>query len=111
MSFVTILLTCHFFYFHYRNAALRVSGLDWASIAPCAKWMEPYYQVLEEEERINPIRLLETNDQIEMSYGLSHICPNLIKDHSHIIQTHSTSLDLFVSFLLLFYLKISILTC
>ncbi|CAO1351384.1 unnamed protein product [Diamesa hyperborea] len=78
-----------------KNAALRVSGLDWASIAPCAKWMEPYYQVLEEEETINPIRLLETNDQIEMSYGLSHICPNLIKDHSHIIQTHSTSLDLF----------------
>lgn len=63
--------------------------------------MEPYYQVLEEEETINPIRLLETNDQIEMSYGLSHICPNLIKDHSHIIQTHSTSLDLFVSLLFL----------
>lgn len=80
-----------------KTAATRVSGLDWASIAPCAKWMEPYYQVLEEEADCNPIKLMEMNEQVEMSYGLTHICPNLTQDPSHIIQTHSTSLDTFVS--------------
>lgn len=80
-----------------KNVATRVSGLDWATLAPCAKWMEPYFQVLEEEADINPIILLEQNEQVEMSYGVSHVCPNLTKDPSHIIQTHSTSLDVFVS--------------
>ncbi|CRL00456.1 CLUMA_CG013719, isoform A [Clunio marinus] len=78
-----------------KNVATRVSGLDWASIAPCAKWMEPYYQVLEEDEHFNPIKLQETNDQVEMTYGVSHVCPNLMQDPSPLIQTHSTSLDIF----------------
>ena len=81
-----------------KNAAMRVSGLDWAQIAPCAKWMEPYYQVLQEEADSNPLKLLEMNEQIEYGYGLTHICPNLSQDPSHIVQTHSTSLDVFVSF-------------
>jgi G1/S-specific cyclin-E1 len=81
-----------------QNAATRVSGLDWASIAPCAKWMEPYYQVLHEEADYNPLKLLEMNEQFDYGYGLTHICPNLSQDPSHIIQTHSTSLDVFVSF-------------
>lgn len=80
-----------------KNVARKVSGLDWATIAPCAKWIEPYYQVLEEDAELNPIHLLEQNDQAELNYGISHICPNLHKDPSHIIQTHSTSLDVFVS--------------
>lgn len=80
-----------------KNVAIKVSGLDWATLAPCAKWMEPYFQVLEEEAETNPIILLEQNEQVEMSYGVSHVCPNLTKDPSHIIQTHSTSLDVFVS--------------
>lgn len=80
-----------------KNEAMRVSGLDWASIAPCAKWMEPYYQVLEKDAECNPVKLLEMNEQVEMSYGLTQICPNLTQDSSHIIQTHSTTLDLFVS--------------
>lgn len=78
-----------------QNTAIRVSGLDWASIAPCAKWMEPYFQILDEENEINPIKLLESNEQIPISYGISHVCPNLNRDHSHIIQTHTTSLELF----------------
>jgi G1/S-specific cyclin-E1 len=82
-----------------KTAASKVSGLDWATLAPCVKWMEPYFQVLDEEADINPIMLLEQNDQVEMSYGISHICPQLNKDPSHIIQTHSTSLDIFVSYL------------
>lgn len=80
-----------------KTAATRVSGLDWASISPCAKWMEPYYQVLEEDADCNPIKLLEMNEQIELSYGMTHVCPNITKDPSHILQTHSTSLDVFVS--------------
>lgn len=81
-----------------RKAAIRVSGLDWGSIAPCAKWMEPYYQVLEEDNECNPIALLEMNEQVDYGYGVKHICPNLNQDPSHIIQTHSISLDVFVSF-------------
>lgn len=80
-----------------KTAATRVSGLDWSSIAPCAKWMECYYKVLEEDQNINPIKLLEMNEQIELSYAVTHVCPNISKDPSHIIQTHSTSLDIFVS--------------
>ena len=79
------------------NVSMRVSGLDWASIAPCAKWMEPYYQVLHEEQESDPIKLLEMNEQVDYGFGLTHICPNLTQDPSHIIQTHSTSLDIFVS--------------
>ena len=82
-----------------QNVATRVSGLDWASIAPCAKWMEPYFQVLEEDAECNPVKLLEMNEQVEYGYGVKHVCPNLTQDPSHIIQTHSTSLDIFVSFL------------
>lgn len=82
-----------------KSAATRVSGLDWASITPCAKWMEPYFQVLDEEADFNPIKLLEMNEQVETTYGITHICPNLTQDPSHIIQTHSTSLNIFVSFL------------
>lgn len=78
-----------------KNTAKKVSGLDWATIAPCAKWMEPYFQVLDEEAETNPIQLLEQNEQAEISYAISHVCPNLQKDPSHIIQTHSTSLDIF----------------
>lgn len=80
------------------NAAIRVSGLDWASIAPCAKWIEPYYQVLQEDAEINPVKMMEMNEQVDYGYGLSHICQNLNQDPMHIIQTHSTSLDVFVSF-------------
>lgn len=82
-----------------KTAACRVSGLDWSSIAPCAKWMEPYFQVLDEDHECNPIKLQELNEQVEYAYGLSHVCPNIHQDPSHIIQTHSTSLDIFVSFL------------
>ncbi|KAG5675623.1 hypothetical protein PVAND_005512 [Polypedilum vanderplanki] len=78
-----------------KNTGKKVSGLDWATIAPCAKWMEPYFQVLEEDAETNPLQLLEQNEQIDTNYGVSHVCPNLNKDPSHIIQTHSTSLDIF----------------
>jgi cyclin E len=80
-----------------KNTAMKVSGLDWATIAPCAKWIEPYFQVLDEEAEINSLNLLETNEPEEANYGIAHVCPNLNKDPSHIIQIHSTSLDIFVS--------------
>lgn len=83
-----------------KNTATKVSGLDWASIAPCAKWIEPYYQVLDEEADFSPIKLIEANEQVEFTYGLNHVCPNLNHDPSHIIQIHSTSLEVFVSSLM-----------
>lgn len=78
-----------------RKTATSVSGLDWDVIAPCAKWMEPYFLVICDENEISPLALLESNEQVKGSYGLAHVCPNLVADSSHIIQTHSTSLDMF----------------
>lgn len=80
-----------------RSVATRVSGLSWEQIALCAKWMEPYHQVLEEEGVNSPIKLMEMNEQLDYNWGVTHVCPNLNRDPSHIIQTHSTSLELFVS--------------
>lgn len=59
--------------------------------------MEPYYQVIEEDYEKNPLILAEANEQTPFAYGLRHVCPNINRDDSHIIQTHTTSLDLFVS--------------
>lgn len=78
-----------------RKTATSVSGLDWDVIAPCAKWMEPYFLVICDENEVSPLVLLESNEQVKGSYGLAHVCPNLVADSSHIIQTHSTSLDMF----------------
>lgn len=78
-----------------RKTATSVSGLDWEVIAPCAKWMEPYFLVICDENEISPLALLESNEQVKGSYGLAHVCPNLVADSSHIIQTHTTSLDMF----------------
>ncbi|XP_055599103.1 G1/S-specific cyclin-E [Uranotaenia lowii] len=78
-----------------RKTATTVSGLDWEVIAPCAKWMEPYFLVICDENELSPMALLESNDQVKSSYGLLHVCPNLVTDSSHIIQTHTTTLDMF----------------
>ncbi|XP_055540208.1 G1/S-specific cyclin-E isoform X2 [Wyeomyia smithii] len=78
-----------------RKTAVSVSGLDWDVIAPCAKWMEPFFLVICDENEVSPLALLESNEQVKGSYGLAHVCPNLVTDSSHIIQTHTTSLDMF----------------
>uniref|UniRef100_A0A182PPQ0 Uncharacterized protein n=1 Tax=Anopheles epiroticus TaxID=199890 RepID=A0A182PPQ0_9DIPT len=77
-----------------RKMATFVSGLPWEEIAPCAKWMEPYFQVICDENASCPLTFLESSDPIKYSHGLKHICPNLVSDSSHIIQTHTTSLDM-----------------
>lgn len=86
-------------FFHYFNSktATFVSGLPWEEIAPCAKWMEPFFLVICDENASCPLTFLESNDPIKHSHGLKHICPNLVSDSSHIIQTHTTSLDMLVS--------------
>ncbi|XP_058446578.1 G1/S-specific cyclin-E isoform X1 [Malaya genurostris] len=78
-----------------RKTAISLSGLDWDAIAPCARWMEPYFLVICDENEISPLALLETQEQVKASFGLAHVCPNLVTDSSHIIQTHTTSLDMF----------------
>uniref|UniRef100_A0A1S4GYA8 Uncharacterized protein n=1 Tax=Anopheles gambiae TaxID=7165 RepID=A0A1S4GYA8_ANOGA len=77
-----------------RKTATFVSGLPWEEIAPCAKWMEPFFLVICDENASCPLTFLESNDPIKHSHGLKHICPNLVSDSSHIIQTHTTSLDM-----------------
>lgn len=81
-----------------KDISEKVSGLSWKrETCLCAKWMEPYYQILNEEAETDPIQLLEGNEQVEYNFGLNHVCPKLTSDLSHNIQTHSTSLDIFVS--------------
>lgn len=82
---------------------LQVSGLDWVIVAPCVKWMQPFYDVVSKDQ--SHIFLLESNEQVQHSYGLNHVCPDVTTDDSHIIQTHSTSLALFVSSCFLKYMK------
>lgn len=79
----------------FRKTAIAVSGLDWDIIVPCTRWMEPFFQIICEEAQ--QLFLLESNDQMKVSYGLQYVCPNLVTDDSHILQTHSISLTMFVS--------------
>lgn len=76
-----------------KKSAIFASGLEWQNIESCAKWMDPFYQVICEE--IQTLYLLETNDQIKPSHGLQYICPNLVADESHILQTHTICLSMF----------------
>ncbi|XP_063699326.1 G1/S-specific cyclin-E-like isoform X1 [Culicoides brevitarsis] len=76
-----------------RTTATRLSGLNWDQIHECARWMKPFYDVINEES--GPIFLLEQNEQISSPSGLKHICPNIVTDESHTIQTHRTSLKMF----------------
>lgn len=84
--------------FHlFRKTATFVSGLNWEEIAPCAKWMESFFAVISEQNAQCPLTFLESNEQLKYSHGLSHVCPNLVGDSSHIIQTHTTSMNMLVS--------------
>lgn len=74
---------------------MRVSSLDWRTIHLCAKWMETFFHVISEEAQ--HLHLLEQNEQIPSKHGLGHVCPNIVTDESHIIQTHSTSMGMYVS--------------
>nr|XP_036220785.1 G1/S-specific cyclin-E isoform X1 [Bactrocera oleae]XP_036220786.1 G1/S-specific cyclin-E isoform X1 [Bactrocera oleae]XP_036220787.1 G1/S-specific cyclin-E isoform X1 [Bactrocera oleae]XP_036220788.1 G1/S-specific cyclin-E isoform X1 [Bactrocera oleae]XP_036220789.1 G1/S-specific cyclin-E isoform X1 [Bactrocera oleae]XP_036220790.1 G1/S-specific cyclin-E isoform X1 [Bactrocera oleae] len=76
-----------------REVALRCSGFDWQTIEPCARWMRPFFEVVREESTYLP--MLEQNEQFTNRFGLGHICPNIITDDSHIIQTHTISMEMF----------------
>lgn len=76
-----------------REIALRCSGFDWQTIEPCARWMRPFFEVVREESNYLP--MLEQNEQLTNRFGLGHICPNIITDDSHIIQTHTISMGMF----------------
>ncbi|XP_055908344.1 G1/S-specific cyclin-E isoform X2 [Eupeodes corollae] len=76
-----------------KETALRVSGLDWITIQPCARWMEPFFIVISEESE--HLYLMEQNEQLTSKCGMSYVCPNIVTDDSHIIQTHTTSMAMF----------------
>lgn len=78
----------------YRKTAIKLSGLDWATISPCHQWMEPYFNVC---LRSPQLCLRERDEQIETKHGLGSVCPNINTDDSHIIQMHTTTMDMFVS--------------
>ncbi|XP_052865976.1 G1/S-specific cyclin-E [Anopheles cruzii] len=77
-----------------RKTATTVSGLSWEEIAPCAEWMEPFFQVICEQNAASPLTFLESNEPFKYSHGLKHFCPKLVSDNSHIIQTHTTSIGM-----------------
>lgn len=83
-----------YFQSFYRKIALKSSGLDWAAIAPCYRWMESYFHVILQQPKLI---LQERNEQTETKHGLNLVCPNINTDDSHIIQMHTTSMDMFVS--------------
>lgn len=57
--------------------------------------MEPFFEVVMLDS--SHLFLAEQNEQIRQSYGLRHLSTNITTDDSHIIQTHTTSVALFVS--------------
>ncbi|XP_068140230.1 G1/S-specific cyclin-E [Drosophila tropicalis] len=76
-----------------RETALRCSGLDWQVIQPCALWMEPFFRVI--SKRAPFLQLNEQNEQVSNKFSLAHVCPNIVTDDSHIIQTHTTTMDMY----------------
>ncbi|XP_017860331.1 PREDICTED: G1/S-specific cyclin-E isoform X2 [Drosophila arizonae] len=76
-----------------RETALRSSGLDWQAVQPCARWMEPFFHVI--SKRAPYLQLNEQNEQVTNKFGVAHICPNIVTDDSHIIQTHTTTMDMY----------------
>lgn len=78
----------------YRKIAIKLSGLDWTTIGPCHRWMESYFQVILQQPKLV---LQEKNEQIETKFGMNSVCSNINTDDSHIIQLHTTSMDMFVS--------------
>ncbi|KFB37130.1 hypothetical protein ZHAS_00004342 [Anopheles sinensis] len=76
-----------------KKTATLVSGMHWEEIAPCAKWMEPFFQVICEENATYPLTFLEQNEQIKTSHGLHHISPKQLTDLYYNKQTHTTSLE------------------
>lgn len=56
--------------------------------------MEPFFRICLETPKLC---LLESNEQVQTKHGLGHVCPNLVADDSHIIQIHTTNMEMFVS--------------
>ncbi|XP_022218922.2 G1/S-specific cyclin-E isoform X2 [Drosophila obscura] len=82
-----------------RETALRCSGLDWQVIQPCARWMEPFFQVISKKAAY--LQVNEQNEQVSNKFGLGHVCPNIVTDDSHIIQTHTTTMDMYDELLMI----------
>jgi len=57
--------------------------------------MEPFFRVISQKAAF--LQLNEQNEQVSNKFGLGHICPNIVTDDSHIIQTHTTTMDMYVS--------------
>lgn len=78
-----------------RTTALQVSGLDWHTLKPCVKWMEPFYEAAMADS--THLVLDEQDEQYKQSYGLLHLSVDITSDESHILQTHHTTIGIYVS--------------
>ena len=78
-----------------RETALRCSGFNWETLQPCVRWMQPFFGVITDES--NNLQLIDVDEELDRSFGLVHICPNIVTDDSHLIQTHNTSMTMFDS--------------
>ncbi|XP_037936102.1 G1/S-specific cyclin-E-like [Teleopsis dalmanni] len=73
--------------YHTFNAkiAVRLSGLPWASLKNCVLWMRPFFEIIREES----LKKKGTENQ-------ESVCSNTIIDDSYTMQTHVTTIEMFV---------------
>ncbi|XP_037959517.1 G1/S-specific cyclin-E isoform X2 [Teleopsis dalmanni] len=76
-----------------KATAVRCSGFTWPTLEACALWMAPFFEIIREESPY--FHLIEQNELLATKHGLGHICPNIITDDSYIIQTHTTTIEMF----------------
>ncbi|EDV99050.1 GH13253 [Drosophila grimshawi] len=75
------------------ETALRCSGLDFQVVQRCARWMQPFFCVI--SNKAVYLHMNEQNEQVTNKFGLASVCPNIVTDDSHIIQTHTTTMDMY----------------
>lgn len=68
---------------HGRQAAIQLSGLNWESVAACARWMEPYFQVC-------------LSAPITFQQQIDTAVFNTNPDDSYHVQIRTTSIEMFV---------------
>lgn len=101
LLYAIVYTNMYFFTSRFSETALRCSGLDWQAIETCVRWMKPFFNVI--SNKAPYLQLNEQNEQVTNKFGLAHICPNIVTDDSHIIQTHTTTMDMYVSILSSYY--------
>lgn len=77
-----------------RECALRVSGLTWEQLSPCAKWLSAFATTVAEEAPQVLLRSAVPPIESHSGSGLRAAVPNIVMDESHRIQTHVVDLNM-----------------